>query len=112
MGRTSQSASDTPADTPAAWRVAPRRPDSDSTKARSPAACSCRRRSRIPAARSLLDFQRLHDPLPVLLRQLEARLAGVLLFPDLELGLLDGYALDVERLAPGSNLGEPDENGV
>src|SRR6267378_5097646 len=65
-----------------------------------------------PRRAGLLDFERLHDPLPVLLRQLQAGLARVLLVAHAELGLLDGHALDVERLAPGRDLGEPDQHRV
>src|SRR5439155_19314184 len=60
----------------------------------------------------LLDLERLHDPLPVLLRELHPRLAGVVLVADLDLRLLDGDALDVERLAPGAHLGEADQHRV
>src|ERR1700682_1948694 len=57
----------------------------------------------------LLDFERLHDPLSVFLRELEARLPGVLLISHAELRLFDGDALHVERLAPGGDLREPDQ---
>src|SRR5438876_11281727 len=66
----------------------------------------------LPSAVPLLDLERLHDPLPVLLRQLQARLAGVVLVADLDLRLLDGDALDVERLAPGAHLREADQHRV
>src|SRR5207302_9848837 len=95
------------ADPPAAGRAPPAWPG---PRPRSPAVCRPASRRDRAAAPSLgsLDLDRGHLPLPVFLRHGDPGLALLRVGADLELGFLEGHALDVLAIAPGGELREPD----